>query len=215
MPQLKNEDGVSYPSVSLPSTSKSKAPLKALSNPAQALAHLEKHQAKLAGLPEDRRKEIEERERWAKAEERAKGGKVADQEGTLKKAVKRLEKKKSKSGKEWSVSQRQMSRSESCSYPGRTERRSWSNRTLLLSRSVMIISRSETRAGRTRRWGLRIRIRAGLSPRVRARADLVSRVARRAREGRRAVSRGIRSRSCCVGILEGEGRDDAGNALLV
>jgi flagellar biosynthesis/type III secretory pathway protein FliH len=99
--QLRNDDSVSYPSVSLPSTSKSKAPLKHLSNPAQALAHLEKHNAKLAGMTPEQRKEAEERERWAKAEERAKGGKVADQEGTLKRAVKRLEKKKSKSGKEW------------------------------------------------------------------------------------------------------------------
>ena len=97
-------DGISYQAVSLPSTSKqSKAPLKALSNPAQALAHLEKHNSKLASLPEEKRKEVEERERWAKAEERARGGKVADEEKTLKKAVKRLEKTKSKSGKEWYV----------------------------------------------------------------------------------------------------------------
>ena len=54
-------------------------------------------------MTSEQRKEAEERERWAKAEERAKGGKVADQEGTLKRAVKRLEKKKSKSGKEWCV----------------------------------------------------------------------------------------------------------------
>ena len=96
-------DGVSYQAVSLPSTTKQKAPLKALSNPSQALAHLEKHNSKLASLPEEKRKEIEERERWAKAEERARGGKVADEEKTLKKAVKRLEKTKSKSGKEWYV----------------------------------------------------------------------------------------------------------------
>lgn len=90
--------------MSLPSTSRQgKAPLKALSNPSQALAHLEKHNAKLASLPEEKRKEIEERERWAKAEARASGGKVADEEKTLKKAVKRMEKTKSKSGKEWLV----------------------------------------------------------------------------------------------------------------
>jgi hypothetical protein len=88
--------------MALPSTSKqSKAPLKHISNPSQALAHLEKHNSKLAGLPEEKRKEVEERERWAKAEERARGGKVADEEKTLKKAVKRLEKTKSKSGKDW------------------------------------------------------------------------------------------------------------------
>ena len=103
VPELKDAETISYPAISLPSSSKQKAPLKSLSNPSQALAHLEKHNAKLASLPADKRKEIEERERWAKAEERAKGGKVADQEGTLKKAVKRLEKKKSKSGKEWYV----------------------------------------------------------------------------------------------------------------
>jgi hypothetical protein len=90
--------------MALPSTSKQgKAPLKHISNPSQALAHLEKHNSKLAGLPEEKRKEVEERERWAKAEERARGGKVADEEKTLKKAVKRLEKTKSKSGKDWYV----------------------------------------------------------------------------------------------------------------
>lgn len=104
MPQLPREsDSISYPSVSLPGSSahRSKAPIKHISNPTQALAHLEKHNAKLASLPEDRRKEIEERERWAKAEERASGGKVVDSASTLKKAVRRTEKTKAKSGKEW------------------------------------------------------------------------------------------------------------------
>ena len=105
VPQLHTPvDSVSYQSMALPSTSKQgKAPLKHISNPSQALAHLEKHNSKLAGLPEEKRKEVEERERWAKAEERARGGKVADEEKTLKKAVKRLEKTKSKSGKDWYV----------------------------------------------------------------------------------------------------------------
>ncbi|KAK1922904.1 establishment of cell polarity protein [Papiliotrema laurentii] len=111
VPELKDAETISYPAISLPSSSKQKAPLKSLSNPSQALAHLEKHNAKLASLPADKRKEIEERERWAKAEERAKGGKVADQEGTLKKAVKRLEKKKSKSGKEWAERKRDLEKS--------------------------------------------------------------------------------------------------------
>lgn len=52
-------------------------------------------------MPAERRQEALERERWAKAEERAGGGKVADEVGTLKKAVRRLEKGKAKSGKEW------------------------------------------------------------------------------------------------------------------
>ena len=101
-PKPSSSENVTYPSLHLPSTSKqSKAPLKSLPNPSQALAHLERHNAKLASLPEDKRKEIEERERWAKAEERAKGGKIADEEKVLKKAVKRVEKAKAKSGQEW------------------------------------------------------------------------------------------------------------------
>jgi hypothetical protein len=107
VPQLRDHqtDSVTYTQLSLPSTSKAKhGPIKNISNPSQALAHLEKHNAKLAGLDPERRKQIEENERWAKAEERAKGGKIVDQESTLKKAVKRLEKKKSKSGQEWSIS---------------------------------------------------------------------------------------------------------------
>lgn len=104
MPKATDQETVSFPTISLPSSSskpKPKAPLKSLSNPTQALAHLEKHSAQLASLPEEKRREVEERERWAKAEERASGGKVADQEGVLRKAVKRAEKGKVKSGKEW------------------------------------------------------------------------------------------------------------------
>jgi hypothetical protein len=97
-----NEDNISFP-LSLPSAKSHKATLKNLSNPAQALAHLQKHNTKLASLPEDKRKEIEEAERWAKAEERAGGGKVADEARVLKNAVKRMEKGKAKSGQEWYV----------------------------------------------------------------------------------------------------------------
>ena len=101
-----DQDNLSFPAVSLPSASstKSQPPLKALPNPSQALAHLTKHKSQLASLPEKRRRAAEEREKWAKAEERAGGGKVADQEGVLRKAVKRAEKGKAKSGKEWLVS---------------------------------------------------------------------------------------------------------------
>lgn len=102
VPQLPREtDSVTFPSVALPSAAKSRAPLKKLANAGQALAHLEKHQNKLASLPEEKRREAEERDRWAKAEERAAGGKVADDEKVLKKAVKREEKRKAKGGKEW------------------------------------------------------------------------------------------------------------------
>ncbi|WVQ85777.1 hypothetical protein IAT38_007944 [Cryptococcus sp. DSM 104549] len=115
VPQTRDEptDSLSYPSFSLPSKTpaKSSAPLKRLSNPSQALAHLEKHKAKLAAMPEEKRKEVEEQERWAKAEERAKGGKVADQEKVLKNAVKRKEKTKAKSSSEWSERKRELEKS--------------------------------------------------------------------------------------------------------
>lgn len=104
MPEQRKQagaDDVILPAVNLPSTKKTHVPLKKLANPSQALAHLEKHNSKLASLPEDKRKAAEERERWAKAEARAAGEKVADQEKVLKKAVKREEKRKAKSGKAW------------------------------------------------------------------------------------------------------------------
>ncbi|WVQ95736.1 hypothetical protein IAU59_002835 [Kwoniella sp. CBS 9459] len=124
VPQLRDEpDSLSFPSVSLPSSTKtkSKSNIKQISNPAQALAHLEKHNAHLAALPEDKRKEAEERERWAKAEERAAGGKVADQEKVLKKAVKRVEKTKAKSSREWADRKRELEKSNAISIKKRND----------------------------------------------------------------------------------------------
>ncbi|WVR08432.1 hypothetical protein IAU60_005487 [Kwoniella sp. DSM 27419] len=124
VPQLRDEpDSLSFPAVQLPSGTKQKpkTSLKHIANPSQALAHLEKHNAHLAALPEDRRKEIEERERWAKAEERAAGGKVADQEKVLKKAVKRAEKTKAKSGREWADRKKEIEKSNAASIKKRND----------------------------------------------------------------------------------------------
>lgn len=115
-------DDIELPAVALPSSSKgARAPLKKLANAAQALAHLEKHNAKLASLPEDRRKEAEQRELWAKAEERARGGKVADEAGVLKKAVKREEKRKLKSGQAWAERKRELENSQAASIKKRND----------------------------------------------------------------------------------------------
>ncbi|KAG1797372.1 surfeit locus protein 6-domain-containing protein [Suillus plorans] len=83
------------------SSSKKAASLKTSSNPNQALSQLAARKEKLDSMPEDKRKAIEDKSRWAKAEARVEGVKVKDDEGRLKKAVKRKEKEKVKSIKSW------------------------------------------------------------------------------------------------------------------
>jgi hypothetical protein len=93
---------VAFSSIAESSTSNHKGSrLKSSSNPAQALQQLTSRKEKLAALPGERRKQIEEREKWEKATARMDGVKVADNEARLKKAVKRNEKEKGKSKKAW------------------------------------------------------------------------------------------------------------------
>ncbi|KAJ2894926.1 surfeit locus protein 6-domain-containing protein [Zalerion maritima] len=71
------------------------------SDPKTALAKLENQKAKFAALDEDKRKEVLEKETWLAARKRAEGDKTKDDETLLKKTIKRKEKAKKKSDKEW------------------------------------------------------------------------------------------------------------------
>lgn len=66
-----------------------------------ALAAAEKKAARLAGLDEDKRKDIEEKDLWLNAKKKAHGERVRDDQNLLKKALKRQEKVKTKSATEW------------------------------------------------------------------------------------------------------------------
>lgn len=80
-----------------PGSAKKKGP----SDPKTALLKLEAQKKRMAGMDEDKRKEVLEKETWLAARRRAEGEKVHDNESLLKKALKRKEKTKKKSEREW------------------------------------------------------------------------------------------------------------------
>ncbi|KAK3319824.1 surfeit locus protein 6-domain-containing protein [Cercophora scortea] len=71
------------------------------SDPKTALLKFENQKKRLEALDDDKRKEVLEKETWLAARRRAEGEKVLDDESLLKKAVKRKEKSKKKSEREW------------------------------------------------------------------------------------------------------------------
>ncbi|KAK0212485.1 surfeit locus protein 6-domain-containing protein [Desarmillaria ectypa] len=92
-------------------SSKKGSHLKTSADPTQALEQLEARKERLAALPEDKRKAIEEKDKIEKAEARLEGVKLKDDEGRLKKAAKRKEKEKVKSKKVWDERKEQVAAS--------------------------------------------------------------------------------------------------------
>ncbi|KAL2171446.1 hypothetical protein VTG60DRAFT_2853 [Thermothelomyces hinnuleus] len=80
-----------------PGSAKKKGP----SDPKTALLKLEAQKKRIANMDENKRKEVLEKETWLAARRRAEGEKVHDNESLLKKALKRKEKAKKKSEREW------------------------------------------------------------------------------------------------------------------
>jgi hypothetical protein len=70
-------------------------------DPATALQASENKRLRLAGLDDEKRADIEEKDLWLNAKKKAHGEKVRDDTSLLKKTLKRKEKAKKKSEKEW------------------------------------------------------------------------------------------------------------------
>lgn len=83
---------------SLRETPKKKGPQDA----ATALAASEKKRLRISGLDEEKQLDIEEKDLWLNAKKRAHGEKIRDDASLLKKTLKRKEKSKKRSEKEWS-----------------------------------------------------------------------------------------------------------------
>ncbi|KAK0486177.1 surfeit locus protein 6-domain-containing protein [Armillaria novae-zelandiae] len=92
-------------------SSKKGSHLKTSADPTQALEQLEARKERLGALPEDKRKAIEEKDKFEKAEARLEGVKLKDDEGRLKKAAKRKEKEKVKNKKAWDERKEQVAAS--------------------------------------------------------------------------------------------------------
>ncbi|KAG8761398.1 hypothetical protein FRC14_004803 [Serendipita sp. 396] len=95
--------------------------LQTSSDPKQALAQIAAREERLKNMPEEKRKAIEENDKWAKAEARMDGIKVKDDPTRLKKAVKRQEHEKTKSKKDWDERKRTVAASMAAKQKKRTD----------------------------------------------------------------------------------------------
>lgn len=90
-------------------------------DPATALQASEKKRLRLAGLDDTKRADIEEKDMWLHAKQRAHGEKVRDDTSLLKKTLKRKEKAKKKSEKEWTERKEGVAKSQSMKQKKREE----------------------------------------------------------------------------------------------
>lgn len=74
---------------------------KGASDPASALQAAQAKKERIAGLDSDKKREIEEKDMWLNARKRAQGERVKDDTSLLKKALKRQEKQKQRSERDW------------------------------------------------------------------------------------------------------------------
>lgn len=93
------EDGTTLDSTTLTAAEQRKH--KGPQDTATALKAAQAKQARLAGLDDNKRADIAEKDMWLNARKRAHGEKIKDDQSLLKKALKRQEKQKSRSGTEW------------------------------------------------------------------------------------------------------------------
>ena len=90
-------------------------------DPATALAASEKKRQRIAGLDDEKRADIEEKDLWLNAKKRAHGERVRDDTSLLKKTLKRKEKSKKKSEKEWTERKEGVAKSQAMKQKKREE----------------------------------------------------------------------------------------------